>query len=501
MTRAERRRFRLTYATWLFGIFAFFIPAATWSPASRFALTRALVERHELSIDPYASSTGDRALVAGQWFTEKAPLPSFVAAVAYAGLFQLQRIRGTRPEYRAHSVGQTPAVRLDVNRAFQQALFLCSVVTSGLAGVAVGLLSFELLRRRTRRRVALMGSVFLTLGTPLFAYATSFYGHTPAAAFLLGALVILDPRGRAPAVPPSDRALRLAGLCLASAPACEYMTAAPAALIGGWFVLRTGARVWTAYNLALGALLPVLFVGGYHALAFGAPWRTGYSFIVNPQFKAGQESGFLGITLLRPAAVYGLTFGTSRGLFYVAPVTLLGLAYAAHRAIRKDDWVARAGACALGLLFALNASYFCWWGGAATGPRHLLPATTVLALGVADALRSRKRPMRIVAALLGVLSIANVAAITAVGLEAPEFQDVLWSFAWPHLLAGHLAILPGASNLGFRLGLGPHGTVLVLVWGLLGYWHVRRLLEPNRTTRYLGEGRISIQSKAAARLR
>jgi len=130
-----------------------------------------------------------------------------------------------------------------------------------------------------------------------------------------------------------------------------------------------------------------------------------------------------------------------------------------------------------------------------------LPATTVVALGIADALRSRRRPVRVMAGLLGVLSIANVAAITAVGLEAPEFQNVLRSFAWPHLLAGHLAILPGASNLGFRLGLGPHGALLVVAWGLLGYWHVRRLLEPQRTTRYLDEGRMSIQSKAAARLR
>src|SRR6185295_11786293 len=47
-------RLRLGYAAWLFGIFCYFLPAATWSPVSRFDLTRAIVEQRTLSIDAFA---------------------------------------------------------------------------------------------------------------------------------------------------------------------------------------------------------------------------------------------------------------------------------------------------------------------------------------------------------------------------------------------------------------------------------------------------------------
>jgi hypothetical protein len=456
---------RFAYAFWLFGIFVFVVPAATWSPASRFALTRALVEHHALSIDAYASSTGDRALVAGQWFTEKAPLPSFAAAVPYAVLHALQSLRGEAPDYRAHARGEIPAVRMEVNRAYQQGLYVSSALTSGLAGVCVGLLTFELLRRRTRLRAALLGSIFVTLGTPLYDYATSFYGHTPAAAFLLGALVCLDPYAAAKGseVPPGR--LRLAGLCLACAPACEYMTAAPAAVIALFYLVRSERRVAAVLQLALGALAPIVLVCGYHSLAFGAPWRTGYSFITNPQFKDGQSQGLLGITALRPDALYGLTFGVARGLFFIAPVALLGLVYTVRRAVVRADWCARVGVVAFFVLFLLNASYFVWWGGAAAGPRHLVPALGFLAIGLGDPLWSRAKIPRYLTLVLGAVSIANVAALALVGIEAPEFGNVLTDFAWRRLLSGRISTMPGASNVGFRLGLDvTRALLLFLAW-------------------------------------
>jgi hypothetical protein len=480
---------RFAYAFWLFGIFVFVVPAATWSPASRFALTRALVEHHTLTIDPYASSTGDRALVAGQWFTEKAPLPSLAAAVPYAVLHALQSFRGETAAYRSHARGEIPAVRLEVNRAYQQGLYLSSALTSGLAGVCVGLLTFELLRRRTRLRAALLGSIFVTLGTPIYDYATSFYGHTPAAAFLLGALVCLDPYASAKgdAVPPAR--LRWAGLCLACAPGCEYMTAVPSAVIAAFFLLRSRRRADALLQLAAGALVPVLLVCGYHWLAFGAPWRTGYSFITNPQFRDGQSKGLLGITALRPEALYGLTFGVSRGLFFIAPVALLGLVYTARRAIVRADWCARVGLLAFALLFLLNASYFVWWGGAAAGPRHLVPALGFLAIGLGDPLWARAKIPRYVTLVLGAVSIANVAALALVGIEAPEFGNVLTDFAWRRLLAGHISTMPGASNVGFRLGFDvARSLLLFLAWFLGGLAYI--LAQVKRTGSIQVEGEL-----------
>lgn len=475
---------RFAYAFWLFGIFVFVVPAATWSPASRFALTRALVERHTLSIDAYASSTGDRALVAGQWFTEKAPLPSLAATVPYAVLHALQTFRGETPDYRAHARGDTPAVRMEVNKAYQQGLYVCSALTSGFAGVCVGLLTFELLRRRTRLRAALLASIFVTLGTPLYDYATSFYGHTPAAAFLLGALVCLDPHANAKGLDIAPARIRWAGFCLACAPGCEYMTAVPAAAIAALFLLRSRHRGHALAQLAYGAVAPVLLVCTYQWLAFGEPWRTGYSFITNPQFRDGQSKGLLGINALRLDALYGLTFGVSRGLFFIAPVALLGLVYTVRRAVVRGDWCARVGVIAFFLLFLLNASYFVWWGGAAAGPRHLVPALGFLAIGLGDPLWTRARLPRYLTLALGAVSIANVAALALVGIEAPEFGNVLSEFAWRRLLTGHISTMPGASNVGFRLGLDVTRSLLIFLGWFFG--GLAYILAQVKSTRQVG---------------
>jgi hypothetical protein len=397
-----------------------------------------------------------------------------LAVPSYTVVRGFQSLRGDQPEYKAFSTPQTPAIRVRVNVAFQRALYVCSVATSGLSGVAVGLLLFELLRRRVTARAAFVGSVVTTLGTPLFPYATSFYGHVPAAAFLLGALVALDPRGSHPPGMPSTRRLRIAGACLALAPGSEYLTFVPAALVGVWFLARVPSklRLRTLLDLGLGALVPALFVAGYHTLAFGAPWRTGYSFVVHPEFAAGHAEGFLGIAWPRIEALFGLTFGTSRGLFYIAPVALIGVVVGIRHALRRSDWTVSVGLVALAVLFLLNASYYMWWGGAAVGPRHLVPALPVLAIGVAQAFRSKRMSLVVLTGVCAAISIANVLAIAAVGLEAPR-NDILRDFAWPRLFQGKVAAFSGASNLGIRFGLrGVWSLVPLVLWCGLGSWYL-----------------------------
>lgn len=481
MKRADRTWFRVSYAVWLFGIFAFFIPAATWSPASRFALTRAIVERHGISIDAFASSTGDRALVEGEWYTEKAPLPSLVATIPYAVVHALHIFRGVRPAYRAYARGETPAVRIQINRPFQRGLFVSSLFTSGVAGAAVGLLLFELLRRRTTARAALLGSLFFTLGTPVFAYGTSFYGHTPAAALLLAGLFLLDRGASLKRRQPTRAALWGAGMCLASAPGCEYLAAVPVMLIVGWFVLRSPRKVQALLCLGLGAVIPVAIVGAYHWAAFGAPWHTGYSFITNPQFREGQKTGLLGITTLRTAAIYGLTLGVNRGLFFLAPITLIAFVGLVVRAVRRDDWVSRVGLLSFLALFIVNCSYFVWWGGAAAGPRHLVPTVPFLAFGIVGLLRARSRALRAGVITLGVFSVLSFVSFSLVGIEAPEFGNVLTDFVWPNVAAGRISILSGASNLGYLLGLGARlSTALLVMWGAFGAAYAFALLRRGR---------------------
>ncbi|MEZ4338901.1 MAG: hypothetical protein R3B82_19965, partial [Sandaracinaceae bacterium] len=76
MMRTRARDPRLLLALWVFQLVAYFIPAATWSPTSRYALTHALVELHSAELGRWGDATGDRARVGEAWYSDKAPLPA-----------------------------------------------------------------------------------------------------------------------------------------------------------------------------------------------------------------------------------------------------------------------------------------------------------------------------------------------------------------------------------------------------------------------------------------
>jgi hypothetical protein len=250
------------------------------------------------------------------------------------------------------------------------------------------------------------------------------------------------------------------------APGCEYLTAVLSAVLGVWALLRS-RRHWlrVARELALGAAVPLLLVGWYHTVCFGAPWETGYAHIVSLEF-AGQQGGLFGVHPPTLEGLFGLLLGRRRGLLYIAPIALVGLVGLVRSARRKDGAVAAALAGFVVLLF-LNAGYYMWWGGAAAGPRHLVPALGVLAFGVAAAWEvGWARPLVVCLALV---SFANVLALSAVGLEAPERGDILRDYAYRLLLEGKIAHMSGATNLAIELGLSRAASLgPLLAWVLVG---------------------------------
>jgi hypothetical protein len=473
MNRAERRVFRVAFGAWLFGIFAYFLPAATWNPVSRFNLTRALFERGSLIVDPDVSATGDRALVGEHWYSDKPPVVAVLAVPVYAATRAVQQLRGIEPDYRAFANAATPAFRFVPNRAYAQAFYVCSLSTSGAAGVAIGLMLLELLRRRTTFRAAFLGSSIALLGSPILPYSTSLYGHVPAAAFMLGAICVLDPlSSRANQGMPTRPRLLVAGACLALAAGAEYLVVAPVLAVGIWTMLRlpAGQRWRAALQIALGGLAPALLVAVYQTAVFGAPWKTGYSFESQPEFMAGHASGLMGIKLPRLDGLLGLTFGTRRGLFYLAPLALPAFGLTVRHIVKRRDSTVAAGLIVLLTLLALNAGYYMWWGGASAGPRHLVPGLAFLGVGVASAFRSKRWWLRAGSALLALVSVVNFVSLTLVGIEAPEYGDILSEWVWPRLLSGQLASAAGASNLGRRLGMSPLVSVLPLaLWMGAGF--------------------------------
>jgi hypothetical protein len=301
-------------------------------------------------------------------------------------------------------------------------------------------------------------------------YATSFYGLAVAALFLLGAIALVTKSSR------KRRHHRLAGACVALAAGCEYLTLVPGLVVAASVVVgrprAEGRRA--AVDLALGAALPVAIVAAYHWACFGAPWRTGYSFLAQPTFVEGHSGGLMGIHMPRLAAMAGLLFGSRRGLFFVAPAALVGVVALVAHAWRTGDRTSRICVAAAAAMLLVTSGYYMWWGGAAAGPRHLVPVLPVLGFGFAAAWGSSK--LRPVLCVLAVASCVMLLALTAVGLEAPEHGNVWTEYVWPNLARGRLARIPGASNLGLLVGLRRLASLLPLAaWTALGFaWLARQ---------------------------
>src|SRR3981081_3548615 len=82
----------------LLASYAYFYQAGGWNQNSRFALVRAILERHTLKIDAYRLHTGDRALWGGHYSADKAPGASLLALAPVDVARAIARVVGVDPE-------------------------------------------------------------------------------------------------------------------------------------------------------------------------------------------------------------------------------------------------------------------------------------------------------------------------------------------------------------------------------------------------------------------
>jgi hypothetical protein len=433
---------------------AYFYQGGGWNQNSRLDLTRAMVEGGTLRIDALHGNTGDKALVRGAYYCDKAPGTSWLALPWYAAA-------------RAVGRGLAPGPRLALGA--YAATVGAVVLPSAAAAVAVAFLAGVV-------GVSLGWQVALALayafGTLALPYATLFYGHQPAAALLVGAFALLAAR----------RARPLAGLLLGASVTVEYPALLAVLVLLAYAVWRE-RRPGPLLGLAGGLLVPLALLAAYHAVAFGSPLSLPYDYSTQPHRHAGF---FMGLGAPSPAALWGILFSPYRGLFFSAPWLLLAVpgvfVLLRRRETRAEGFVCAGVAL---LLLWLNASLVDWEGGSALGPRYLVPALPFLAVCAAGVLRP-VRPaswagMAVLAAIA--FSVALMLAGTSVQPEVSKEIARPWSeVVWPQLAAGHLAVnrasfddyLPGkerrAWNLGMRAGLTGLASLLPLLvlWAVAG---------------------------------
>lgn len=478
----------------LFLTYAFFYQAGGWNQNSRFDLVRAAVEERTLRIDDYHTNTGDKALIDGHYYSDKAP---------GLALISIPPVALARPVLDA----------VGIDSAGPTALTLLTYLVT-LLGVALptALAAFGIFWLARRLGSSSAGATFAALAfgiaTPIWAYATLFWGHALTAALLLGgfaAAVSLRERGS----PRRDVLLGgLVGVGAGWAVVSEFTAAIPAVLIAA----LAAKHVWDRADaprarvlLAIvgGALAWGIVLMGHNVLAFGSPFEFGYTHTVNfPQMK----QGFFGVSTPDLSVLGEILFGRYRGLLYLAPVVAAAPIGLYLLGKKRELWPTIAVAGLIPIYYVLvNAGYATWDGGWTYGPRFLAPAIPFLCFPLAFAWTRGWVLLRLplVALLLWGAGLSLVAESTTV--QPPDYyKEPVTELLWPSFRDGRfslntltfdeygnegqplLSVEDGndraAWNLGERIGLAGHASLvpLFLLWAAaaVAWWLVGRRRPP-----------------------
>jgi len=463
----------------IFFSFLYFYEGGGWNQNSRFDLLRAIVERHTLRIDAYHENTQDKAHFEGHYYSDKAPGLVFLAVPVALVARPLMRGAGVDP------------------MSARGLVILSYLVSAGAVALPTALaavcLFFLGLRFGAGLGGAAFGSLAMSLGTPLWAYASLFWGHALAAACLLfglaAAIKLRDAR-----TPTADFLWALTvGLAAGWATVTEY-PAAPASALLAFLALsqawpRGATARWRAIaGVALGAAICLAVLLGYLYAAFGS-LRPSYSYYDSNSFTFMQQRGYMGLTYPHPDRLLKLLFGCSRGLFFAAPV-----AFAAPFGLwtlwkKKEYAVPAAVAAAITLYYFLfNASFYWWKAGLSFGPRYAGACLPLLCCGLAVIWQRSTTAWRRVLLALGAVSVLiTLMAVSTTSQLSMQDGCPLVHTVWPSFWSGQMALNHdsmltvaeagsradyGAFNLGQLLGL----RGLASLAPLLAAWAVATLL-------------------------
>lgn len=378
--------------------------------ATRLYAAIALVEQGRASIDDHAPLTIDKARFGAHFYLDKAPGMTLLALPAVAAVDALHGDRASAypPSRGDYGFGRYLRWRLWVASA------MIGATLTALAALALFALGEGVTGQSAAGLVAALG---YALGTPIWGFSTTLFGHAPVAAlFVIASWAIW--RGTRETASRDHAAL--AGLALGLAVSIEYQAVIAGSVIGLWALWRLRGRPGAARAIGaalIGALPAAAALIAYNMIAFGEPLRIGYAGVVGWD---GMRQGLFGLTYPKPLVLLEVIIGGRRGLLWVAPVLVLaGFGLARLIAARRArDLGVMAATLALVVLL-VNAAYVYWDGGNSTGPRHSLPAVPFLALGLAPLWGAGPRWR---AALLGLLplSIALNLAIVATQIFAPD---------------------------------------------------------------------------------
>ena len=387
-------------SAWLLGIILFFGSAyfyqdPEWNGNSRLDLTRAIVEQGRLEIDAYHDApgwaTGDKAYYDGHYYSDKAIGASLMGVPIYFVLFHV-----------------TNALGVAVSGAAVKHVLTTGVmgVMFTLSGLSMYLVALCIVSRPWK---AALPTLAVAFGTMLWPYSAVFYGHLPAAAFLILAFALLfgakyaEARG-------SRKVWFWVGISVSMAFVSDFTSAVVIVGLAVYALhvlsaLGTPAKVRAAWPAVVGVIIPLIVLASYNTAVYGRPLAFGYAYEVEERFQEIMGLGIMGIRLPAVGASYHISFDPKFGLVWLSPVLLLApVGYVIALWARRWRAESLLSMYAIGVVFAMNAASYLWHGGSTFGPRLLIPALPFFVVPLAMLPGALLWPQ----ATLGLVSAANM---------------------------------------------------------------------------------------------
>ncbi|MFA5964758.1 MAG: hypothetical protein WC804_12130 [Sphingomonas sp.] len=408
--------------------------------ATRLFGALALIEQHDAKIDRFESLTIDKAQFGDHHFMDKAPGMTLMAAPM---LWVANKT--THATSREQVIDITnPKLEKFLSLRLQLAVAFSTALLTAFAAVLLFDLGTGITGSVTAGLVAALG---YALGSIIWGWSTTLFGHAPVAALLTIATWAVWRGTSGPYELGRWRYPVMAGAALGWALVVEFTALFGGVAIGLWALWRTrkldAPTRWRIYGVTVVvALLMLVPLAVYNQLAFGTPFKLGYEGVVG--FN-GMQQGLFGLTYPKADVLFKIIFSPRRGLLWVAPVLLLG-AIGLDRMIRdratRDLGILAAGIVTVVLL--VNASYAYWDGGASTGPRHSVVAIPFLALGLAPFWASLRAgwARRATAALLALSILLNLVIASTDIFDSDTMSFPLWQHNAMMLFSGNLTSFP-----------------------------------------------------------
>jgi len=451
---------------------------ADWNQNSRFDLVLAIVDKGTLCIDDYYQNTGDYALFEGHYYSDKAPGTSFLGVPVYwvfkqlVGLGAIEKLVDrleTNPAMTNTLVKDGTGLQSGKVR-FALAMTFVTFFVVAVPSAFLGVLLYWWTKYVTNRYLyRLSVPIIYGLLTNAFPYSNMFFGHQIVAILLFAAFLILF---RIEQREMSSVWLLLVGFMLGYALITEYPTALIAVGLCIYALLAVPNKRWLS-GMVLTGFLPGIPLMVYNYMIFRTPMPVGYQY--SELYTEQHSSGFLSLSRPHLDALWGITFGSYRGLFFISPVLLLALAgfvvWYHRRVFRRAWWI-----CLYVVIgfFVFNGSSIMWQGGWSIGPRYLLPMLPFLAMGLVyffDAWGERLWA-RVVTLILATWSFFAVWAETLGGQHFPDWTpNPLFNYSLPLWAAGDIA-----RNAGMVVKLSGWASLLPLLVGLgIGLYVLMRI--------------------------